>query len=106
ARAIGVHRAAYTSYELGRREPCMDIIVKLAKFFDTSCDYLLLGESITNKIGDVSVVQKNIPTCEPILEVIIRLKGETKKLEGEDLRALLNMVELFKVLHYQKETDK
>ncbi|BAU29742.1 transcriptional regulator with XRE-family HTH domain [Aneurinibacillus soli] len=106
ARAISVHRAAYASYELGRREPCMDTIVKLARYFEVSCDYLLLGESITNNREDISVVQKNIPANEPVLEVTIRLKGETKALGQEELKNILNLAEIFKVLHYQKDLDR
>ncbi|MBN6187758.1 helix-turn-helix transcriptional regulator [Aneurinibacillus sp. BA2021] len=106
ARAIGVHRAAYASYELGRREPCMDTVIKLADFFSVSCDYLLLGETVTNNRKDISVVQKQIPSAEPILEVVIRLKGDGKVLGQEELKNIVNLAEIFKVLHYQKELDR
>lgn len=41
AKAIGVTVNAYAHYEQGIREPSYDILVKIAKYFDVSTDYLL-----------------------------------------------------------------
>lgn len=41
AKAIGLSRAAYASYEQGTREPNIEIIIRLCKFFDTTPNYLL-----------------------------------------------------------------
>jgi len=41
AQAIGVTLSAYSNYEQGIREPSIDIIKKLCRYFDISADYLL-----------------------------------------------------------------
>ncbi len=41
ATAIGVTISAYSNYEQGIREPSIEIIIKLCKYFDVSADYLL-----------------------------------------------------------------
>ena len=38
---LGVSLNCYASYEQGRTEPNIDMIVKLCKMFDVSADYLL-----------------------------------------------------------------
>ena len=41
ANFLGISSSAYGFYEQGKRTPTSDIIVKLAKYFDVSTDYLL-----------------------------------------------------------------
>ena len=38
---LGCTQSAYAHYELGNREIPLDIIIKLARFYNTSVDYLL-----------------------------------------------------------------
>ena len=41
AEAIGVTLSAYSNYEQGIREPDLQILVAICKYFDVSADYLL-----------------------------------------------------------------
>ena len=41
AQALGIHSVTYLHYEKGHHEPSLDSIVKIAKFYDVSTDYLL-----------------------------------------------------------------
>ena len=41
AKILNVSQVAYSFYELGRRQIPVDLLVKLAKFYNTSTDYLL-----------------------------------------------------------------
>ena len=41
AKAIGLTTSAYSNYEQGTREPSIQIIIKLCKFFNVTSDYLL-----------------------------------------------------------------
>ncbi len=41
ATAIGVTTACYSNYEQGLREPSLEILVALCRFFSVSADYLL-----------------------------------------------------------------
>jgi len=41
AKRLGIARTTYSGYEIGTREPDQNTLIKLAKFFDVSVDYLL-----------------------------------------------------------------
>lgn len=37
---LGMHKTTYTNYEQGKREPPFELIIKLAKFYNVSTDYI------------------------------------------------------------------
>lgn len=37
---LNMHKTTYTNYEQGKREPPFDFIIKLAKIYDVSIDYI------------------------------------------------------------------
>ena len=39
-RKLGMHKTTYTNYEQGKREPPFDFIIKIAKFYNVSIDYI------------------------------------------------------------------
>ena len=41
AKILNVSQVAYSYYELGKRQLPIDLLIKLAKFYNTSTDYLL-----------------------------------------------------------------
>ena len=41
ANKVHITRSTYSSYETGRRLPSLDVLVILARFFNTSTDYIL-----------------------------------------------------------------
>ena len=41
AEYLGISERGYQNYELGTREPNLEILIKLADYFDVSTDYLL-----------------------------------------------------------------
>lgn len=43
AEYLGVTKQAYSLYELGKREPDFETLLKLGEYFDVSIDYLLKG---------------------------------------------------------------
>ena len=45
ARRIGVSASAVGMYEQGRREPSLNLLVRLAQEFGVTTDYLLMGEN-------------------------------------------------------------
>lgn len=45
---LGLHRDVYARYEKGIREFPIDVIIKLAKYYDCTTDYLL---GVSNKRG-------------------------------------------------------
>ena len=54
---LGITRQSYSNYELGNREADYDTLMKLAKYFDTSVDYI---------IGISDSKSSNTPTDEDI----------------------------------------
>lgn len=41
AKYLNVSQVAYSYYEIGKRQLPTDLLIKLARFYDTSTDYLL-----------------------------------------------------------------
>ena len=41
AKILNVSQVAYSFYEIGKRQLPIDLLIKLAKFYNTSTDYLL-----------------------------------------------------------------
>ena len=41
AKILNVSQVAYSFYEIGKREIPIDLLIKLAKYYNTSTDYLL-----------------------------------------------------------------
>lgn len=37
---LKMHKTTYTNYEQGKREPPFELIIKLAKLYDVSIDYI------------------------------------------------------------------
>ena len=50
---IGVQQGTYSRWENGTLEPNLDAVVKLAKLFDTTTDYLL-GKTIYSTLDGIS----------------------------------------------------
>lgn len=46
ADALGIRRSTLSKIELGEQDIKSDMIIKLAEFFDVSCDYILVGNKI------------------------------------------------------------
>jgi transcriptional regulator with XRE-family HTH domain len=61
---IGVSRAAIGMYEIGRRDPDTDTIIKLTKIFGVSADYLMGISDIRNPYNNLNTSSKNINTIE------------------------------------------
>jgi len=38
---LGITRPAYTAYEMGKRQPDYETLIKLADYFNVTVDYLL-----------------------------------------------------------------
>ena len=69
ARRIGVSTSAVGMYEQGRREPSLDLVVRLAQEFGVTTDYLLLGESTSAALA----TKLQPPTITIQTEALIRL---------------------------------
>ncbi|MDE5753368.1 MAG: helix-turn-helix domain-containing protein [Oscillospiraceae bacterium] len=75
AKAIGITERAYIAYEYGERDVSTETLVKLAKYFGVTTDYLLGIETKPNPLDmlDLSDVEK------AILQVYISVNSEKRK---------------------------
>ena len=44
---LNISREALSHYENGKREPSLDMLVKMSRYFNVSIDYLITGEEFT-----------------------------------------------------------
>lgn len=47
---LNMHKTTYTNYEQGKREPPFELIIKLAKLYNVSIDYIAGLTDTPNKI--------------------------------------------------------
>ncbi|MBR7181228.1 MAG: helix-turn-helix transcriptional regulator [Clostridia bacterium] len=58
AQAIGIDQRSLSNYETGKTSPDGEVIVRLARFFGVTCDYLL-GVSDAN-LGDTQAIVQEL----------------------------------------------
>lgn len=75
ARRIGVSASAVGMYEQGRREPSLDLVVRLAIEFGVTTDYLLIGASVCPDLA----IGLQTPALTIRTESIIRLLSQATK---------------------------
>lgn len=74
AEAVGIDQRSLSNYETGKTNPDSETVIKLARFFGVTCDYLL-GVSDSILIDNKSVV-KELEQIKERLEEIRRYLGE------------------------------
>lgn len=79
AERIHVSKAAISNYELFERNPSPDILIKLAKIFHVSTDYLLGVEEKLQTLDVTGLSDEDIRTVESVIELIRK-----KNLSRED----------------------
>lgn len=95
ASEIGISRARYSHYENNHVEPDIELINKLANYYNVSSDYLL-GRSNTKYInGDMEETEIDPELQQFIDEVKVWYKDEPESKE-EKLKMFKRMFEAFK----------
>ena len=57
AKELGISRQAYIKYESGEVEPSVEIVRKLSKIYNVSCDYLICNcETIQNPVDRIKLL--------------------------------------------------
>ena len=87
AEYLNITKQAYSLYELGKREPDFETLLKLGEYFDVSIDYLLRGNTTEPKEEDIKFALFNGSdgiTDEMYDEVkqfaeMVKLREETKR---------------------------
>ena len=55
---LNVSQVAYSYYELNKRSIPLEILCRLADFYNTSIDYLLYRTNNCNPYNDISIIKK------------------------------------------------
>lgn len=104
AKILGVSDRTIGMYEQERREPSLELLVKIADYFDVSLDYLL---GRTNDPDTVILTNKNLPVPDEFKELEIEIEADRKtmpKVITEDMVRQIIEEELIK--HGYKLKDK
>ena len=72
ARRIGVSGSAVGMYEQGRREPSLNLVVRLAQEFGVTTDYLLTGENLHNNLADTQQLAPIAIWTETLIQLLTR----------------------------------
>ena len=72
ARKLNLSKANISRYELGSRQPSIDIIITIAEFFNVSLDWLL-GRSIIKEFSTVNSTPRNFNNYD--LEILEYIKS-------------------------------
>ena len=80
--ALGLSRARYSHYENNRVEPDMDILKRLAEFYNTTTDYLL-GVEEHNKTSN-SISTETINSDKDERDIAKRLEAFKEEIENSD----------------------
>ena len=75
AQAVGIDQRSLSNYETGKTNPDSETVIRLAKFFGVTCDYLL-GVSDVNFMDHRDVVQE-LGDIRERLEEIQKYLGKT-----------------------------
>ena len=74
-RQLGVSASAIGLYEQGRREPSLDLLVRMARLFGVTTDYLLGGETVLFE----PVTAQELPSITIRTEMLLQLLRQTMK---------------------------
>ncbi len=86
--ALGLEQSTYGKYELGQRQPSLEILQKLADYFDVSTDYIL-GKS------EDPTVELNIPSQLEGVHVAFN-RGEFEDLTQEEVDRIAEFAQFVK----------
>jgi len=101
SKKLNITSQSLSQYELNKRVPDIDMINRLADFFNVSIDYLL-GRTYT-KHSSISLSTKEDLTEHKTSNEIFK---EIDKLSPESQEELKKLIELYKMRDMQKRNDE
>lgn len=81
AKSVGITRGSYSMYEIGKREPDIEMLSKLSFFFGVDIDYLVGKSDIRNKykISDLDLGE-NPGEANELIDIYMSIGKEAKNL--------------------------
>lgn len=79
---LGINRSTYAEWEIGRRRPELDSLIKLAEFYDISTDYILGLDRLAQAAGSNDDSLSDLPeearkSVEEYIEFVRRHYSKT-----------------------------
>jgi len=95
AKHLDIHESTYGKYELGHLKPSLEMIEKVADFFDVSIDYLIgrTEQVTTDKLTPNNNNLTNTNTEELLLTEIKKMLG--REPTEEELKKILDISKVF-----------
>ncbi len=88
---FGLEQSTYGKYELGQRQPSLDVLQQLADFFEVSTDYLLgLTDNPSQKNEDTKKSLTNSEAFETFNKELSKLDINID--DGKELETILNFI--------------
>lgn len=78
ADVIGIDRSTYSYYENGKASPSLEVLIKIAKVFNVTLDYIIYGEE-SKTVQPVSVLTDNYTSYSKV-DSFVNLSLEEKNL--------------------------
>lgn len=104
AKAIGVSERAYITYEYGQREPSMETIVNLAKYFGVTTDYLLDMDN-AKALNPIDLLDLP-PLAKAIFSVYVAVSPQNKQIIENIFRESAKGADLQKIMEILNELNK
>jgi len=82
AKEMGIAKSTYGNYEVAKREPSLEVLVKIAEYYDVNIDYLLglTSERKRNKNSDYTIAVDYI---------------ESQNIKIDDIKELIKVIRRF-----------
>lgn len=87
--SLHIHPSTFSGYLSGKRQPSYDILMRMAAYFNTTCDYLLGYTPPQNSMPDLS------DDAVAILQACGNLSPEGQDILKDEIKLILH--------HYQKQ---
>ena len=94
ARALGIARSTYTSYENNNRSPDYELLIKIADYFNVSTDFLLGRMERTNLMKDEYPDSKEAVNSNNVLDIVNNLM-HIREISEEDYAYITKQLEDF-----------
>lgn len=92
---IGISRASLEYYEKGKRKPDIDVLLKLADYYEVTCDYLLKGVK-TENVSINNVTGLSDKAIEKLQNIVKQSTGsyisKNHKLKIDELEKFINSI--------------
>lgn len=99
---VGITRATYAQYELGRRTPDYDTLIKLAKFYKVTVDYLLGNEAELTADEIAFIEHSQTLSFEELIEKY-ELTVDGKKATKDEILEMVAFIKAKRILNSDKQ---